>query len=235
MPDYGYSFDTTRVRGSVDAQGATAFLWSVYRWMAAGLVVTGLTAMLVASSPAARSLVFGSKLVFGGLLVAQLVAVIAFTPVATRVSTAAAATMFLAYSALTGVTLSSIFLVYTNSSVAQVFFVSAGAFAGLAVYGATTRRDLTSVGRFMVVGLIGLVIASVVNLWLASPAVYWVSTYAGVLIFAGLTAYETQKLKELYVAVGGGANLALRGALVMYLDFVNLFLLLLRIFGSERR
>lgn len=229
-PAYG-----SRNRELGQSAAASAFLFSVYRWMALGLAVTGVTAWYVAQSQAAVELIFGNRLTFFGLIIAQLALVVAFTPVAVRASAGAAAAMFLAYSALTGVTFSSIFLRYTQASVAQVFFVSAGAFAGLAFVGATTKRDLSAVGRFMMMGLIGLIIASVVNFWLQSPAVYWVSTYAGVLIFAGLTAYDTQRLRDMYLTEGAGGNLALRGALVMYLDFVNLFLMLLRLFGNERR
>ncbi len=224
-----------RARESAQHAAATAFMWGVYRWMALGLAITGLSALWVASSPAAVNFIFGNPMVFYGMLIGELVLVFAFTPVAVRASTGTAAAMFVAYSALTGLTLSSIFLRYTEGSIAQTFFVTAGSFAGLAIYGTTTKRDLTAVGRFMFIGLIGLIIASLVNIFLKSPAIYWVSTYAGVLIFAGLTAYETQRLRQMYLAEGGGGNLALRGALIMYLDFINLFLMLLRIFGNERR
>ncbi len=123
---------------------------------------------------------------------------------------------------------------YTASSVGQVFFVCAGAFAGLAVYGATTKRDLTAVGHFLFIGLIGLVLASVVNLLLKSSTISWLTTYAGVLIFAGLTAYDNQKLRQMYARQGEAGNLALQGALTLYLDFINLFVLLLRLFGKRR-
>jgi uncharacterized protein len=221
-------------RPEAHAQAATDFMWGVYRWMALGLLVTGLVAMWVAGSEQALSVVFGNRAVFWGLLIAQLGVVFAFNAVATRAGAAVTAAMFMGYAALTGVTFSSIFVAYTSQSIAQVFFVTSGAFAGLSVFGTVTKRDLSGVGRFMFMGLIGLVIASVVNIWLASPAVYWVSTYAGVLIFAGLTAYETQKLRQIYSTSGGAGNLALRGALILYLDFINLFLMLLRLFGSRR-
>ena len=224
-----------RARESAQHAAATAFLWGVYRWMALGLLITGLTAYAVATSPAAINFIFGNPMVFFGLLIGQLVLVFAFTPVATRASSSTAALMFIAYSALMGLTLSAIFLRYTEASIGQVFLVTAGSFGGLAVFGATTKRDLSPVGRFMMFGLIGIIIASVVNIFLKSPAVYWVSTYAGVLVFAGLTAYDTQRLRQLYLAEGGARNLALTGALIMYLDFVNLFLFLLRIFGDDRR
>lgn len=212
----------------------SAFLWSTYRWMSIGLAVTGLAAFLVASSPQALSLIVGNRPVFYGLIIAELLMVVAFTPVAMRASAAAAAGMFLGYSLLNGLTLSVVFLIYTGDSIAQVFFVSAGSFAGLSFFGATTKRDLTGVGQFMTMGLIGLVIASLVNLFLQSEAVTWVTTYAGVLIFAGLTAYDTQKLKALHAERGDAGNLPLRGALILYLDFINLFLFLLRLLGSRR-
>ncbi len=221
-------------RAATKTSAATDFMWGVYRWMAMGLSVTGFVALLVAESPQALEFVFGNRAVFWGLVIAQLGMVFAFQSVAVRASTAVAGAMFLAYSAVTGVTFASIFLIYTQSSIAQVFFVTAGAFGGLSAYGAMTKRDLSGMGRFLFMGLIGFIIASVVNIWLASPAIYWVSTYAGVLIFAGLTAYETQKLREMYAVSGGAGNLALRGALVLYLDFINLFLMLLRLFGSRR-
>jgi uncharacterized protein len=158
----------------------------------------------------------------------------AFAARASRMSFGAAVAVFTAYAALNGVTMAMIFLVYTAASVAQVFFVSAGAFAGLSLYGATTQRDLTAIGQFLVIGLVGLVIGSLVNLFLQSSALYWVTTYAGVLIFAGLTAYDNQKLRRLYALQGETGNLALQGALILYLDFINLFLMLLRIFGKRR-
>jgi FtsH-binding integral membrane protein len=236
MSNFGnFSLSSAPSRPRTQASEASAFLWSVYRWMSLGLAVSGLTAFYVASSPEAVSIIYGNKLLFFGLIIAQLGLVIAFSPVAMRTSTSTAGAMFLGYSALTGVTLSSIFLAYSQASIAQAFFVTAASFAGLSVYGATTKRDLSAMGRFMVIGLIGFIIASVVNIFLRSPAVYWVSTYAGVLIFAGLTAWETQRLRHIYMSVGGAGNLALRGALIMYLDFVNLFLMLLRIFGGDRR
>jgi FtsH-binding integral membrane protein len=208
-------------------------LWVTYRWMSVGLGITGLVAWLVSQSPAALDIVVGNRIVFYGLLIAQLGLVIAFSPVAARASTAVAAAMFFVYAALTGLTFSVIFLVYTSSSIASTFLITAGAFAGLSVFGAVTRRDLSGVGRFAIFALIGLIIASVVNFFLASTALMWLTTFAGVAIFAALTAYDTQKLKALYAA-GVGGNLALRGALTLYLDFINMFLFLLRLFGRRR-
>jgi FtsH-binding integral membrane protein len=216
------------------AAAVNDFLWKTYRWMAVGLGLTGIVAYLVANTTSVAQLVFNNPVLFYGLLIGELLMVIAFSAVAHRVSFAAAAGMFLAYSALNGITLSMIFILYTEASIASTFFITAGSFAGLSFVGATTRRDLTAMGRFMWMGLIGLIIASVVNIFLASPAIYWITTYAGVLIFAGLTAHDTQKLKRMYSQSGEAGNLALRGALILYLDFINLLLFLLRIFGRRR-
>jgi uncharacterized protein len=214
-------------------ESANDILWVTYRWMSVGLGITGLVAWLVSQSPAALDLVVGNRFVFYGLLIAQLGLVFAFSSVAARATTAVAGAMFFVYAALTGLTFSVIFLLYTSSSIASTFLITAGAFAGLSVFGAVTKRDLSGVGRFAIFALIGLIIASVVNFFLASTALMWLTTFAGVAIFAALTAYDTQKLKALYAA-GAGGNLALRGALTLYLDFINMFLFLLRLFGRRR-
>lgn len=214
--------------------GATAFIWATYRWMALALTLTGFTAWFVAHTPGMAMALVQNRLVFYGLMFAQVGMVIAFSATVARLSAAAAAGLFLGYSVLNGVTLSVLFMAYTQASLAQAFFVSAASFGALSAYGATTKRDLSPVGHFMGVGLIGLVIASLVNIFLQSPAVYWVSTYAGVLIFAGLTAYDNQNLKRMYAMAGDTGNLALRGALQLYLDFINMFLMMLRLFGDRR-
>jgi FtsH-binding integral membrane protein len=201
--------------------------------MSVGLGITGLVAWLVSQSPEALEIVVGNRLVFYVLLFAQLGLVFTFSAVASRASTAVTAAMFLVYAALTGLTFSVIFLVYTSSSIASTFLVTGGAFAGLSIFGAVTKRDLSGVGRFAIFALIGLIIASIVNFFLASSTLMWLTTLAGVAIFAALTAYDTQKLKEMY-ALGVGGNLALRGALTLYLDFINMFLFLLRIFGRRK-
>jgi len=212
---------------------ANDILWITYRWMSVGLGITGLVAWLVSQSPAALEIFVGNHIVFYGLFFAQIGLVIAFSSVAARASAATTAAMFFAYAALTGLTFSVLFLIYTSSSIASTFLVTGGTFAGLSVFGAVTKSDLSGVGRFAMFALIGLIIASVVNFFLASSALLWVTTFAGILIFAALTAYDTQKLKALYAA-GVGNNLALRGALILYLDFVNMFLFLLRLFGRRK-
>jgi len=213
---------------------ASDALWGTYRWMTLGLAVTGLVALGVASSPAALALILGNPIVFWGLLLAQLGVVVGFSAAATRASTATVATMFLAYAALTGVTFSTLFLVYAASSIAGVFFITAGAFAGLSAVGYVTRADLGAVGRFAIFALIGLLLASVVNLFLQSSGLQWLVSVVGVLLFGALTAYDTQKLKRIFASGEAHANMPLVGALTLYLDFVNMFLFLLRLFGRRR-
>lgn len=222
----------------VSTEASRAFLQRVHFFMSLGLATTGLVALAVASSPALMSFIFGTPMVFPALLIAELLLVIAFVPVAARVSAGTAAAMFFGYAALSGATFSSIFLRYTAGSIGATFLVTGGMFAGLSVYGATTKRDLSSLGSFAIMGLWGVVLASIVNIFLGSPMLYWLVTFAGVIVFTGLTAYDTAKLKALGAHAGSGdaaTKLALQGALILYLDFVNLFLMLLRIFGGRRR
>lgn len=209
-------------------------LWVTYRWMSLGLATTGLVAMAVAHSPAALDVLVGNRILFYGLLFGQLGVVVALSSVATRLSTTAAAAMFFAYAALTGVTFATLFLVYTASSIAATFFVTAGTFGGLSVFGSVTRRDLSAVGRFGLFALIGVILASIVNMFLHSTGLEWIITFAGVLLFAGLTAYDTQRLKRLFESAETNANWPILGALTLYLDFINMFLFLLRIFGDRR-
>jgi FtsH-binding integral membrane protein len=214
---------------------ASDALWVTYRWMTLGLATTGLVALTIAHSPSALELLLGNRLLFYVLLFGQLGLVVALSSLAMRVSTGAAAAMFFAYAALTGVTFSTLFLVYTATSIAGTFFVTAGAFAGLSFFGTVTRRDLSPIGRFGFFAVIGLILASVVNIFLHSTGLQWLITFAGVLIFAGLTAYDTQRLKQMFASGEVHANLPLVGALTLYLDFINMFLFLLRIFGDRRR
>ena len=216
------------------------FLQRVYVFMSLGLATTGLVALTVVSSPAALALIFGNRLVFFGLLIAELGLVVAFTRAATRVSTGVAMAMFFGYAALSGVTFSAIFLRYTMSSIGGTFLITGGMFASLSAYGALTKRDLSSLGSFCMMGLVGLVLASVVNMFWGNSALYWLTTFVGVIVFTGLTAYDTAKLKQLGATASADGRdnsmkLALQGALVLYLDFINLFLMLLRVFGGRRR
>ena len=214
-----------------------SILTQVYAWMTAGLLVTGAVALFVVNSPALLVAIFGTRFVFFGLLIAEVAMVWSLGAALGRLSAGAATALFLAYAALNGLTLSVIFLVYTRGSIASTFFITGGTFGVLSLYGYTTRRDLTTVGNLCVMGLIGFLLASLVNLLLHSPALYWITTYAGLAIFVGLTAWDTQKLKRLSAQAGDetqARQVAIYGALVLYLDFINLFLLLLRVFGRRR-
>lgn len=220
------------------AVASSDFFRRVYNRMGGGLLLTGLVALFTAASPAMLQLVFGNRMVFYALVIAELGLVMTLSGAVNRLSAATATLMFLLYSALSGVTFSVIFLSYTRASIASTFFVTAGTFGAMSVYGHVTKRDLTAWGSFLFMGLIGVVIASLVNLFLHSPAVYWISTYCGILVFVGLTAYDTQKIKALawhgFGSEEAEKKAAIIGALQLYLDFINLFLLLLR-FSDRRR
>lgn len=226
---------TSGVASQAANAAANEALWVTYRWMTLGLAVTGLTALVVASSPDTMGVLLHNPILFYGLMFAEIGLVVAFSSMVTRVSTVAAAAMFFGYAALTGVTFSTLFLAYTASSIAATFFVTAGAFAGLSIFGAATRADLSAVGRFGMFALIGLVLASVVNMFMHSSGLDWLITFVGVVLFAALTAYDTQRLKALFQSEATAANLPLAGALTLYLDFINMFLFLLRLFGDRRR
>ncbi|HVZ71836.1 MAG TPA: Bax inhibitor-1/YccA family protein [Polyangia bacterium] len=238
----GRGFGGGGPRGSyagASSAATSAFLGRVFRTMAFGLGVTGLVAVIIASSPTLLGFFLGNPGVLMVVFLAQLGMVFAFGPVVNRASEGAAAAMFFAYSALMGVTMSFIFLRYTGASIGGTFLVTAGAFGGVAAYGAVTKRDLSGWGSFLFMGLIGLVLASIVNIFLHSPAIYWLTTFMGVIVFTGLAAYDTARLKQLAetydVSGAQGRKLAIQGALTMYLNFINLFLTLLRIFGNDRR
>jgi FtsH-binding integral membrane protein len=215
-----------------------AFMRKVYAIMAFGLGATGLTALFVANSETLTQIIFGNRVVFFGLLIAELVMVWAFAALAPRMSAIGAGALFYAYAIVNGITLSVIFLVYTRGSIASTFFVTAGTFACMSAYGYLTKRDLSGVGHFMFMGLIGLILASIANAFLHSPMLYWGITYFGILIFVGLTAYDTQKIRELNIIGNAGTEEdhkeAIHGALILYLDFINLFLYLLRLLGRRR-
>jgi uncharacterized protein len=216
----------------------TSFFPSVYGWMTAGLGLTALMAVITLSSESMLQLIFGNKMVFYGLMIGELGLVIALSAAINRISATTATLMFLLYSALSGVTFASIFLVYTQSSIAGTFFVASGTFAAMSIYGMVTKRDLTGWGSFLFMGLIGIIIASVVNIFLQSAMITWVVSYVGVFVFVGLTAYDTQKIKR--IGQNGFADgesrqkMAILGALTLYLDFINLFLMLLRVMGDRR-
>jgi uncharacterized protein len=206
----------------------------VYAWMGAGLSVTAIMALITLSTPAILNAIVGNRLLFFGLMIGELALVFTLSGAINRLSASTATLIFIAYSALNGVTLSVVALVYTANSIASTFVVTAGMFGAMSVYGYVTRRDLTSWGSFLFMGLIGVVIASVVNIFVGSSAVSWVISAIGVIVFTGLTAYDTWKIKEMAAQGTEGRKPAILGALTLYLDFINLFLMLLRFTGNRR-
>jgi FtsH-binding integral membrane protein len=215
----------------------TAFLRSVYAWMAGGLAITALVATLVASSPAIVGAIAGSRLLFWAIVIAQLGIVFVLSGRVHTLASSTASMLFVAYSALTGLTLSFVLLAYTGESIATTFIVTAGMFGALAAYGTLTKKSLEGWGQFLFMGLIGVVLASLVGIFWQSSALQFVITFMGVIVFTGLTAYDAQRLKAMALALpqGQAGSYAIMGALTLYLDFINLFLMLLRIFGDRRR
>jgi FtsH-binding integral membrane protein len=221
-----------------------AFITKVYTWMALALGITGLVATATASNPALMEWIFSTPFALLGVVAVQLIVVVALSAAVSRLSAGVATGLFIVYAALTGFTFSTLFFVYTAESIGTVFFITAGTFALVSVYGFVTKADLTKVGNLALMGLIGVVIASLVNLFLRSEAVYWIVTYLGVLVFVGLIAYQTQRLKLMAngnVTLGNSeeavqmqSKASVMGALSLYLNFINLFLMLLRIFGNRR-
>ncbi len=216
------------------------FVRSVYNWMAFALALTGFVAFYVSHSPSMVRLIFGNPMIFFVLIFAELGLVFAIGGMVNRMSAGTATSLFVIYSVLNGVTLSFIFLAYTSTSIASTFFICAGTFVGCSIYGWTTKKDLTSLGGFLMMGLIGIIIASLVNMFIRSSGMSIIISYIGVIVFVGLTAYDTQKLKNMALAQPAGLDAgvvrkgAILGALSLYLDFINLFLMLLRIFGQTR-
>jgi len=220
-------------RGAFD-MGLRRHMLSIYNYMASGVLLTGIVALLFAQSGLALA-VMTTPLAFVVML-APLAIVFAMSFGQGRFSTGTLQAMFWGYAVLMGLSLSTIFLVYTGSSIAATFFATAGAFAGLSLYGYTTQRDLTGMGSFLIMGVVGLLIASLINMFLQSSGLSWAISFLGVLIFAGLTAYDTQKLKEQYAYVAGtefAGKAIVMGALSLYLDFINMFLFLLRFMGNR--
>lgn len=225
-------------RGLSMSSAFPVLMRKVYVWMTLALVLTGFTAVGVASSPGLITAILTNSALVWGLLIAELVLVFTVSAAIERLSLTTATLLFVLYSVLNGATLSFIFIAYTMSSIANVFFITAGTFAVMAFIGYTTKKDLTSIGRILFMALIGIVIATIVNLFMHSSMLDLIVSYAGVVIFVGLTAYDSQKIKQmLQQADGTGESmqkLALMGSLTLYLDFINLFLYLLRIFGDRR-
>jgi uncharacterized protein len=212
------------------------FLRSVYGWMCAGLAITALTAWLVASSPALAIAVVRNPVLSWGLIIAELGIVFYLSARVQRMAPSTASMLFTLFSALTGVTLSFVLLAYTGQSVASTFVVTAGMFGGLALYGTVTHRSLQGMGQFLFMGLIGVILASVVGIFWHSPALQFVISFIGVIVFTGLTAYDAQRLRNMALSLPDGQTetYAIVGALALYLDFINLFLFLLRFMGNRR-
>ncbi len=206
----------------------------VYAWMGGGLLITALLAMVTISSPVLLNAVFGNRLVFYGLIFGELGLVIAISGAINKLSASAASLLFILYAALNGVTMSVIFAVYTAESITSTFVITAATFGTMSAYGYLTKRDLTRWGSFLFMGLIGVVIASLVNIFTRSSAASWIISAVGVIVFTGLTAYDTWKIKAMATAGVEGRKPAILGALTLYLDFINLFLMLLRLLGNRR-
>ncbi len=214
------------------------FMIKVYGWMSFALIVTGLVAMYTASSPELTQMVFGNTITLIVIILVEFGMVAALAGWISKMSASTATLIFILYSALNGLIFSGIFAIYTSESIASTFFITAGTFGIMSIYGYTTNSDLTKYKNILFMGLIGLVLASIANIFMRSSTIYWITTYMGVLIFVGLTAYDTQKIKNMNIIGNEGTEEdkkeAIMGALTLYLDFINLFLYLLRIFGKRK-
>jgi uncharacterized protein len=218
-------------------QGLKSYMISVYNHMAAALGITGLVAFMVASSPQLMEMFFGTPLKWV-VMFSPLVMVFFIMPNLMNFSIQKAQSMFFLFSGLMGLSISWIFIAYTGTSIARCFFITCSVFGAMSIYGYTTKRDLTSMGSFMIMGLIGVIIASLVNIFLNSSAIQFITSLLSVIIFVGLTAYDTQRIKNIYYQVAGTSDVATKvaiyGALSLYMDFINLFLQLLHFFGDRR-
>jgi hypothetical protein len=237
---YYNRYENTVTASEAQSQASTIFLDKVFNWMAIGLGITGLLAFLVANTPAALEIFILNPMMRWGIIIGELGLVFYLSARIQKISPQAATALFLVYSALNGITLSVILLIYTATSVTATFFITAGMFAAMAVYGLVTKRDLSGLGSFMFMGLIGMIIASVVNIFLQSSMMSWIVSGVGVLVFTGLTAYDVQKITQIgasgimqegEAAIRKGAIL---GALALYLDFINLFISLIHFLGVSR-
>ena len=237
MNRFGLSQPQPQSNVVVNEEVARSFIVKVYGWMTLALAITGLVAVTTAMNPDfIETITSGGA--FLGIIVAQLAVVIILSAVVNKLSPALATGLFIVYAALTGLTFSMLFLIYTDSSIGHVFFITAGTLGLVSAYGYVTRRDLTSIGNLAFMALIGLIVASIVNVFIASSALYWVLSFVGVIIFVALIAYDTQRIKRMAMSVSEDGGLqrkaAVLGALALYLDFINLFLRLLTIFGRRR-
>ena len=223
-------------RTTFDA-GLRRHMLSIYNYMTSGVLLTGIVAMLFANSGMAANVFVNGGILAWVIMLSPLAVVLAMSFGQGKFSTPTLQAMFWGFATLMGLSLSTVFLVYTGGSIAATFFATAGAFAGLSLFGYTTKKDLSALGSFLIMGVVGLIVASLLNLWLQSEPLYWAISFLGVLIFAGLTAYDTQKLKEQYAHVRGtewAGKAVVMGALNLYLDFINMFLFLLRFMGASR-
>ncbi len=227
--------------------GLRAYMLKIYNYMASALALTGVVAMFAANSPAVQKMLYTTNEMgqmtgmsgFGWIIAfAPLIMIMTMSFGLNRMSVGTLQATYWGFAALMGLSLSSVFLMYTGQSIARVFFITAGTFGGMSLYGYTTKRDLSGMGSFLMMGLIGLILASVVNIFLQSSALAFATSVIGVLIFVGLTAYDTQKLKTMYYQLAGTgemmAKMSIMGALNLYMDFINMFLYMLRFFGDRR-
>ena len=228
---------TSAAREAAVSAAFPALMRKVFVWMTLALVITGFTAYYVATSEQLLTLIYSSRATMWILIGVELAIVIGVSAAINRLSLLTATLLFVLYSIINGALLSSIFLIYTTASIATVFFITAGTFGAMSLFGYTTKQDLTSMGKLLMMALVGLIIATVVNIFMKSSGMQMIISYAGVLIFVGLTAYDTQKIKQMCLqAPDAGETMqkyALLGALSLYLDFINLFIYLLRIFGRR--
>ena len=228
----------TTVKREITNETFSVLLKNVYAWMALALGVTGVAAMYVSNNQTILSFMFEHFGLVMGLLIAELLLAVVFTALFNRLSFNVASILFGLYALLTGVSISPIFLLYTQESIALTFFVTAGTFGAMSLFGYFTKKDLSPWGRYLMMGLFGIIIASVVNLFMRSSRLEWITTYVGVVVFVLLTAYDTQKIKNLLVERDelneGSLKLALLGSFMLYLDFINLFLKLLKAFGKRK-
>ena len=228
----------TTVKREITNETFSVLLKNVYAWMALALGVTGVAAMYVSNNQTILSFMFEHFGLVMGILIAELLLAVVFTALFNRLSFNVASILFGLYALLTGVSISPIFLLYTQESIALTFFVTAGTFGAMSLFGYFTKKDLSPWGRYLMMGLLGIIIASVVNLFMQSSRLEWITTYVGVVVFVLLTAYDTQKIKNLLVERDelneGSLKLALLGSFMLYLDFINLFLKLLRLFGKRK-
>lgn len=224
-------------REAVLEQSFPALMKKVYVWMTLALIITGMTSWLVASSPAILATLLTNRILFFGMIIAELGLVIWLTAGIRKMSLTTATLLFILYSVVNGVTMASIFIIYTMESIATTFFITAGTFGAMSLVGYKTSKDLSGMGRYLFMALIGLIIATIVNIFVGSSMMAMIISYVGVLVFVGLTAYDTQKIKEMFMFADeynpDVQKYAVLGSLTLYLDFINLFLYLLRIFGRR--